>query len=275
MVGDGVNDILSLKQAHLGIAMQSGSQATRAVADIVLLDDSFAALPEAVIEGQRIVAGMRDSMALFLTRVLYMALAILVTALAGLAIPVDPKHNTVVALMTVGIPALALAVWARPSRAGFDAVRRILSLVVPPAIVLAVLGLLLYGWATRELTLAEARTTFTTLAVLCGLLLVPLLHPPVAFSFTSSHPDDVPRPDLRPTVLALVMLAAYDLCFIIGPLRDFFELAPLSTGVVMLTTATAIVWAVVTVVLWRTDVYARVVGAIARWRGREAPQPAS
>jgi len=98
MVGDGVNDILSLKQAQLGIAMQSGSQATRAVADIVLLDDSFSALPEAVIEGQRIVAGMTDSMALFLTRVLYMALAILVTAVAGLAMPVDPKHNTVVAL---------------------------------------------------------------------------------------------------------------------------------------------------------------------------------
>ncbi|MEZ4596600.1 MAG: HAD-IC family P-type ATPase [Chloroflexota bacterium] len=188
MVGDGVNDILSLKQAHLGIAMQSGSQATRAVADIVLLEDSFSALPEAVIEGQRIVAGMTDSMALFLTRVLYMALAILVTALAGLAMPVDPKHNTVVALLTVGIPALALAYWARPSRAGFDAVRSILALVVPPAVVLAALGLPLYWWASSTMTLPEARTAFTTFAVLCGLLLLPLLHPPVAVSFTSAHP---------------------------------------------------------------------------------------
>ncbi len=118
MVGDGVNDILSLKQAQLGISMQSGSQATRAVADIVLLEDSFSALPEAVIEGQRIIAGMHDSLAVFLTRVLYMALAILGASLIGLAMPVDPKHNTVVALLTVGIPALFLAFWAQPRRSG-------------------------------------------------------------------------------------------------------------------------------------------------------------
>jgi cation-transporting ATPase E len=274
MVGDGVNDILSLKQAHLGIAMQSGSQATRAVADIVLLDDSFAALPEAVIEGQRIVAGMTDSMALFLTRVLYMALAILVTAVAGLAIPVDPKHNTVVALLTVGIPALALAYWARPSRSGFDAVRHILALVVPPAVVLAALGLPLYGWASATMTLAEARTTFTTFAVLCGLLLLPLLHPPTSISFTSAHPAERPRGDLRPTVLALLMLAAYDLCFIIQPASDFFELVHLPSGVVAVTGLAAIAWAAVTVLLWRSDAFGRAQAVLAARRAGRRPQPA-
>ena len=84
MVGDGVNDVLSLKQAHLGISMQSGSQATRAVADMVLLDDSFAALPEAVVEGQRIITGMQDSLHLFLARAFYMAAAIFGVALLGL-----------------------------------------------------------------------------------------------------------------------------------------------------------------------------------------------
>lgn len=177
--------------------------------------------------------------------------------------------------MTVGIPALALAYWARPSRAGFDAVRRILSLVIPPAIVLAALGLPLYAWASQTLTLAEARTTFTTFAVICGLLLLPLLHPPIAFSFTSSRPTDAPRPDIRPTVLALVMLAAYDLCFIIEPIRDFFELAQLSAGVVALTGIAAIAWAVITVVLWRTDAYTRVLGVVARVRGTTEPQPAA
>jgi len=270
MVGDGVNDILSLKQAHLGIAMQSGSQATRAVADIVLLDDSFSALPEAVIEGQRIVAGMTDSMALFLTRVLYMALAILVTAVAGLAMPVNPRHNTVVALLTVGIPALALAYWARPSRAGFDAVRHILALVVPPAVALAALGLPLYWWATSSTTLAEARTTFTTFAVLCGLLLLPLLHPPVAVSFSSARPAEPPRGDPRPTILALLMLGAYGLCVLVAPASDFFELAPLPGGVFALTALAAIVWAVVTVLLWRVDAYARVASWLGTLRRRGA-----
>jgi len=274
MVGDGVNDILSLKQAHLGIAMQSGSQATRAVADIVLLDDSFSALPEAVIEGQRIVAGMTDSMALFLTRVLYMALAILVTAVAGLAMPVDPKHNTVVALLTVGIPALALAYWARPSRAGFDSVRRILALVVPPAVVLAALGLPLYWWASATMPIADARTTFTTFAVLCGLLLLPLLHPPVDVSFTSAHPRERPRGDLRPTVLALLMLAAYDLCFLVPPASDFFELVYLPFEVVALVALVAAAWAVITVAVWRADAYAHILALVGRWRGRTAAQPA-
>jgi cation-transporting ATPase E len=273
-VGDGVNDILSLKQAHLGIAMQSGSQATRAVADIVLLDDSFSALPEAVLEGQRIVAGMTDSMALFLTRVLYMALTILVTAIAGLAIPVDPKHNTVVALLTVGIPALALAYWARPSRSGFDAVRRILGLVVPPAVALAALGLPLYWWATSTMVLAEARTTFTTFAVMCGLLLLPLLHPPIAVSFTSAHPAERPHADPRPTVLALAMLALYVLCFVVEPASDFFELVPLGAGVFALTAVVAVAWAVITVVLWRVEAYQRCLDLVAGWRARRVAQPA-
>jgi cation-transporting ATPase E len=274
MVGDGVNDILSLKQAHLGIAMQSGSQATRAVADIVLLDDSFSALPEAVIEGQRIVAGMTDSMALFLTRVLYMALTILVTAVAGLAIPVDPKHNTVVALLTVGIPALALAFWARPSRSGFDAARRILSLVTPPAVALAALGLPLYWWASSTMSLHEARTTFTTFAVMCGLALLPLLHPPVAVSFTHAHPTERPHGDPRPTLLALAMLSLYVLCFVVQPASDFFELVPLGLGVFALTAMVALAWAVASVVLWRTEAYDRCVAALAGLRGRVTPQPA-
>ena len=67
MIGDGVNDVLSLKQANLGIAMQSGSQATRAVADIILMGSSFASLPYAVREGQRIINGMQDILKLFLT----------------------------------------------------------------------------------------------------------------------------------------------------------------------------------------------------------------
>ena len=141
MVGDGVNDVLSLKQAHLGISMQSGSQATRAVADMVLLEDSFSALPAAVVEGQRIISGMQDSLHLFLTRAMYMALVILGAALLGLAMPVSPRHNTVLALLTVGIPALFLAFWARPARPGLDSLRRILRLVIPPALALAALGL--------------------------------------------------------------------------------------------------------------------------------------
>ncbi len=191
MVGDGVNDILSLKQAQLGIAMQSGSQATRAVADIVLLDDSFSALPEAVIEGQRIVAGMTDSMALFLTRVLYMALAILVTAVAGLAMPVDPKHNTVVPV-TVGIPALALAYWRDPRAPGFDAVPRIPRSWCHPRSGRGMGCRSTGGPAPR--CHCRARTTFTTLRC-CAAAAAAVAPPAHRRLFANAHPHERPRGD--------------------------------------------------------------------------------
>jgi cation-transporting ATPase E len=272
MVGDGVNDILSLKQAQLGISMQSGSQATRAVADIVLLEDSFSALPEAVIEGQRIIAGMHDSLAVFLTRVLYMTLVILGASLVGLAIPVDPKHNTAVALLTVGIPALFLAVWARPRRSGLDALRQILRLVAPPAITLVVLGLPLYWWADPAVDLERARTLFTTFAVFCGLALLPLLHPPIGQA--PDAPDDEPS-DVRPAILAGALLLVYGLFFVIDPVRDFFQLTPLSWPDVIVTALLTATWAALVLVLWRIRLYDRVMGLVHGARGRKDAQPAA
>src|SRR5207253_9378539 len=102
MIGDGVNDVLSLKQAQLAIAMHSGSQATRGVADIVLLDDSFAVLPTALQEGRRIIGGMQDVMRLVLTHTFYIALLIIAAAIVQVAFPTTPKLRSVVTLLTVG-----------------------------------------------------------------------------------------------------------------------------------------------------------------------------
>jgi cation-transporting ATPase E len=258
MVGDGVNDVLSLKQAQLGISMQSGSQATRAVADIVLLGDSFAALPEAVIEGQRIIAGMHDSLNIFLTRSMYMALVILGASLLGLAIPVDPKHNTVLALLTVGIPALLLALWAHPARPGTDQLRRILRLIVPPAVAVTLIGVPLYWWASLGGDVGVARTVFTTFAVFCGLGLLILLEPPIGDSLSGA---DLDGPDWRPTILAAVMLAVYGAFFVIPFTRDFFELAPLGLDHVVVVALAAVAWALVVVLAWRGRAYERVAAA--------------
>ncbi|MEO7117455.1 MAG: HAD-IC family P-type ATPase [Candidatus Limnocylindrales bacterium] len=255
MVGDGVNDVLSLKQAHLGISMQSGSQATRAVADIVLLDDSFSALPEAVIEGQRIITGMQDSLHLFLARALYMSLVIFGAALLGDVMPVSPRHNTVLALITVGIPALFLAAWARPSRPGLDSLRRILRLVIPPAVACAAIGLPLFAWYVRDGDVGLARTTFTTFAVVCGLGLLPLLEPPIGESMSGADADGA---DWRPTALAIGLLALYALFFIVAPVRDFFELTVLRWGDIALVGLLALAWALLVLLFWRVRMVERV-----------------
>src|SRR5919107_376708 len=108
MTGDGVNDVLSLKQANLGIAMQSGSQATRGVADIVLTNDSFAVLPHAITEGQRIIAGMQNVLKLFLSRTFFLALLIIAVAMVG-TFPFSPRQSALLSFLTAGIPAAAPA----------------------------------------------------------------------------------------------------------------------------------------------------------------------
>ena len=114
MIGDGVNDVLSLKQAHLAIAMQGGSQAARSVADVVLMQDSFAVLVPAVIEGQRIQSGMQDVLKLFLTRISTVGLVIFSALVVGV-FPLELRQGSIVTLFSVGIPTVFLVLWARPT----------------------------------------------------------------------------------------------------------------------------------------------------------------
>jgi cation-transporting ATPase E len=123
MMGDGVNDVLALKKASLGIAMQSGSSAARNVADMILLDDSFAALRPAFQEGRRIIGGMSNALYLFLTRVATTTLIIVGVTMVGLDFPFDPAQ-VALTTFTVGIPAFFLTLWARPQRLQANSFRR-------------------------------------------------------------------------------------------------------------------------------------------------------
>src|SRR5438045_2887115 len=143
MIGDGVNDVLSLKKADLAIAMQSGSQATRSVADIVLLNDSFASLPSALREGQRIRNGMQDILKLYLTRVFYFVVLLSGASVVG-GFPFEPRQASILVLLTVGIPSFLLAAWARPGAREKEAQRSLWHFVLPAASTLGLVGLLLY-----------------------------------------------------------------------------------------------------------------------------------
>ncbi|HEX6605632.1 MAG TPA: HAD-IC family P-type ATPase, partial [Chloroflexia bacterium] len=272
MIGDGVNDVLALKQANLGIAMQSGSQATRSVADMVLLGDSFAALPAAFREGQRIVNGMHDVMRLLLSRTVYVTLLIAATTMAGVAFPLTPKYTTVQGLLAVGIPTLALAAWARSGPRRLSLRRALVHFVLPAGYTMAVLGLglyLLYLLPAGDAGLA--RTVLTTSTLLCGLLVIVFAEPPTRLWADG----DTLSGDWRPTILAAALLALYVLIMLIPAWRGFFELQPLSLWDVLLIVVLTAGWAVVLRFLWHRDVVERMLGVDVRPSAAGGPAPAS
>ncbi len=256
MIGDGVNDVLALKQAHIGVAMQSGSQATRAVADIVLLGDSYSALPAAFREGQRIIKGMEDVVRLLLVRSFYTVLAIVFTQIIGLDFPVTPKHNAVIALLTVGIPIIAIAAWARPGKPAGSLIGASLRFVYAPAVTISLLVIGIYFFYLETTDDVDiARTALTTTAVLCGAALIPFVEPPTKW-WTGG---DVLSGDWRPTVLAAVMVLAYVVVLAVPGIRDFAELVVLDAVDFVAITAIVAAWVVLQRYLWQHHLLQRLV----------------
>ncbi|WP_131247327.1 cation-translocating P-type ATPase [Schaalia cardiffensis] len=144
MTGDGVNDALALKDADLGIAMGNGAQATKAVAQLVLVDSKFSVLPGVVAEGRRIIANMERVSALFLAKTVYAAVIVFACAILALQYPFLPRHFTYIDAFTIGIPAffLALAPNSRRYVPGF--LKRTLALAVPAGVILSAAALSAY-----------------------------------------------------------------------------------------------------------------------------------
>jgi cation-transporting ATPase E len=254
MIGDGVNDVLSLKQAQLGIAMQSGCQATRSVADMVLLADSFAALPTAFREGQRIIRGMQDVVRLLLTRTLYVISLIVATAVAAVAFPITPKHNSILALLTVGIPTLTLAAWARPGKPPRSLLRSVVHFVFPAAFTVAVVALTVYLFYLLNTNSVDiARTALTTITVLCGLVLIPFVEPPTP----AWVGGDELSGDWRPTFLALGMLVLFGAIMLVPALREAFELTSLQWLDFLLIGIVVGVWGIALRLIWRVRLFER------------------
>ncbi|WP_448514853.1 HAD-IC family P-type ATPase [Parathermosynechococcus lividus] len=285
MIGDGVNDVLSLKQANVGIAMESGSAITRNVADIVLLKDSFAALPEAFREGQRIYNGIQDVTKLFLVRVLSFSLLSLVTVMAGRAFPLLIKHNTLLTLWGVGLPTLAVAFWAVPGPRPYRSlIRSLLHFVVPATLSLALLAIFVYlGVLARELTplmalfqsgfdsallnrqevigdiqhsIAIARTALVTTLLLASLCLVLFLKPP--------HPVWVGGAPLvgnwRYVGVVVALLALFIGMNASPRLRSLMELEPMPWQLWAGTVLIVILWVLMLRTFWRYRLLDRFLG---------------
>jgi len=181
MTGDGVNDALALKDADIGIAMGSGSDATRAVAQLVLLDSAFDTLPSVVAEGRRVLANIERTSGLYLTKTVYAMLLALSVGVAGFVFPFLPRHLTLVGAITIGIPSffLALAPNTRRFRPGF--LLRVARFAVPAGALAAIATFLAYAMARSEsgVTLVQARTTAVMVLTWIGLLVLSIVAAPL------------------------------------------------------------------------------------------------
>ena len=180
MTGDGVNDVLALKDADIGVAMGSGSSASRSVAQIVLLDNKFATLPYVVGEGRRVIGNIERVSNLFLTKTVYSVLLATLVGLAGLAskifgsdpllFPFQPIHVTMAAWFTIGIPAFILSLAPNNERAHPGFVRRVMTSALPSGLVVGTATFSSYLAAYQGREASETQQTQASTAALITLL---------------------------------------------------------------------------------------------------------
>jgi len=213
MTGDGVNDALALKDADIGVAMGTGADATRAVAQLVLLDSTFDALPNVVLEGRRVLGNIERTSNLYLTKTVYAMLLSLAVGVAGMVFPFLPRHLTLIGALTIGVPSffLALAPSAQRFRPGF--VHRVLRFTIPAGFLAATATFLGYALATREpgVTTLEAQTTAVMTLTWVGLLVLSIVAAPL---------------NTWRLILVWSMGAAAVLAFVLPVTQTFFALDP-------------------------------------------------
>jgi len=246
MIGDGVNDVPALKRARMAVAMGSGTQVTKGVADVVLLKDQFERLPEAVGEGRRIARNIHRLGRLYLTKTIYAAALILLVAVPGLAFPFLPRHLTIAALLTIGIPSFVLALMPSDGPLYRGRLLKALAAFAVPAGLATAAGSILSFFLVDTLaggTLEEGRTAATTTLIVLGLAFVLLLERGPGREHIAVQGYML--------VMVISLAAIFALALGIGPVRDFFEMTMLSSGQWFLALLSAAAGLTVASLLWR------------------------
>ena len=290
MIGDGVNDVLSLKKANMGIAMESGSTATRAVAGMVLLGDSFEAMPKALREGQRIVASIQSILKVYMVTVFALVLLISGIAVLQLGFPFTAPQNTILSFFARGAPPaiISLTALAAVNRTRLSA--NIMHFTLPAALLMFAFGLLIYigAFFVAERGLAQvdasaemvatvaraaqtpaeslsaeqfkvlaifytAQTSLVTFFVLSGVLIMVFAEPPLRW-FAGGAPY---RGHWLTAAAAAALIVAYYLLLLLPGLRAFFELVPLPLFFHLAILVMTVGWALLLRTMWRR-----------RWLGR-------
>ncbi|MCD2465261.1 HAD-IC family P-type ATPase [Streptomyces sp. MBT42] len=240
MTGDGVNDVLALKDADIGVSMGSGSEATRAVAQIVLLNNSFATLPSVVAEGRRVIGNITRVATLFLTKTVYSVLLAVLVVCSQVEYPFLPRHLTLLSTLTIGIPAFFLALAPNKERAKPNFVRRVMRYAIPGGVIAAAATFTTYLLARHHYSgegALEAETSAATLTLfLVSMWVLAIIARPYTW--------------WRLTLVA-TMGGAFLLVLVVPWLQDFFALKLVGTTLPWAAVAIAAAGGLLLEVAWR------------------------
>ncbi len=275
MIGDGVNDVIALKQANVAVAMQGGSQAARSVGDLILIKDTFAPLPYAFREGQRIINGMNDILRIFMVRIFFKAAMILVITMIG-GFPFAPRQSALLSFFGATVPAVAFALWARPGPTPKVRLFKLLArFVLPTVTLMTAIGTGVYlVWsipAGRSISPATgsteselmamgyppAMTALTVFACFAAIFLILLTAPPSA-RWAGGAP--VVRNDRRIVAVVAFLFVCMAVVLAVPLARTLFEITALPWWHYLLLLGLALGWSRLCLLVWRS-------GVLDRWLG--------
>ncbi|MCL4858558.1 MAG: HAD-IC family P-type ATPase [Caldilineaceae bacterium] len=294
MMGDGVNDVLSLKKANLGVAMESGSSATRSVAAIVLLGDSFEVMPQAFSEGQRIVNSIQEILKLFMATVFALLLLVIGITMLGIGFPFTTLQSTLLSIFARGAPPLILAFVATSLRQQNSLLQNMLHFTLPASLTIFFFGFLLYigvffvvgqrlvdaslsqhdlialganiGRDYSDLSpqqahavtqVAAAQTALTGFFVLAGVLLMVFAQPPMRW-LAGGAPYNGGK--WLPVVASAILIIVYGGLLTMPGMRRAFDLVPLPLDLNLMIVGVTLVWAATQLLIWRFQWMERFLG---------------
>jgi cation-transporting P-type ATPase E len=286
MTGDGVNDVPALKTADLAISMESGSQAARNIADIVLLQDSFASMPTGFSEGQKIRSGMQDILTLYLSRIFYTVMIVISIMVIGIGFPFAIKHASLIGMFCAAIPTILLTLISTPRKtAKKDLLKSQLTTILPFGLIVGIASILIYtffytklGVETKSLILSKnafldiknidiksisgliqdriefvSRSFMVMFILFVGIWNVVLISPP-------TRPNPKPIISWLPTFLSVILTLVVILIYTNRGLSKFFDLELVTIGPVMVVLAASIICNAMIYIVWQRGWFKGLVG---------------